>query len=82
MVFNVADKDVRDITDAALFVGVILSRTRLPAVAVVNVGFPRWVPEAQEPPGTIGTGSLRLVMRTKGIQFAVDEIGKRLVSDL
>lgn len=82
MVFDVAGEDVRDIADAALFVRIILTRTCLPAVAIINVGFPRWVPETQEPPRDDRDGILEVGDADKRIQFAVDEIGKRLVSDL
>ena len=43
MVFGVTNEDVRNITNAALFVGVILAGALFPAAVIVNVGFPRWV---------------------------------------
>lgn len=43
MVVEVTHKDVRNITDAALLVSVILAWTFLPAAVIINVVFPRWV---------------------------------------
>lgn len=43
MVFRFANEEVRDITNAALFVGVILAGTCLPAAVIVNVDFPGWM---------------------------------------
>jgi len=43
VVLGVTGEDGRNITNAALFVGVILSGALLPAAVIVNVGFPRWV---------------------------------------
>ena len=46
MVVGVTDEDVRNITDAALLISVILAGTCLPAAVIIDVGFPRWVVEA------------------------------------
>lgn len=46
MVAGLTNEDVRDVTDATLFVGVILARARLPTTVIIDVGFPGWVPVA------------------------------------
>ena len=40
MVFGVTDEDIRDITNAALFVSVILGGALFPAAAIIDVGLP------------------------------------------
>ena len=81
MVIEVTDEDVGNITDAALLGGVILAGACLPAVNI-DVGFPRRVLEAQGPSRDDWDGVLEVGDADKPIQFAVDEIGKRLVSYL
>ena len=49
MVIEVTDEDVRNITNAALLVGVILAGACLPAAVIIDVGFSGWVLEAQGP---------------------------------
>ena len=49
MIPQVAEEEVRNITDTALLVCIILARACLPAAAIIDVGFPRWVVVAQEP---------------------------------
>jgi len=49
MIPQVAEEEVRNITDTALLVCIILAGACLPAAAIIDVGFPRWVVVAQEP---------------------------------
>ena len=82
VVVEVAKEDIRNITDAALLVGVVLAGARLPAAIIVDVGFPRWVPEVQEPPRDDWDRILEVGDTDESIQFVVDEIGELFVSDL
>jgi len=43
VVVEVTRKNARNITDAALPVGVILAGARLPNTAIIDVDFPRWM---------------------------------------
>ena len=82
MVFGVTYEYVGNITDTALFVGVILAGALLPDAAIVNVGFPRWVVVTQEPSWDDRNRILEICDADKVIQAAVDEICEFLVSDL
>jgi hypothetical protein len=82
VVTEVTNEDVRNITDAALPVGVILAGAHLPVAVIIDMGFPRWVLEAQGPSRDDRDGVLEVGDPDKPIQFAVDEIGERLVSYL
>lgn len=48
MVLDVTEEEERNVAVDALFAGVILARTRLPALVILNVVLPRWVLEAEE----------------------------------
>ena len=82
MILEVTDEEVRNITDAALLISVILARACLPAVVIIDVSFPRWVFEAQGPSRNDRDGVLLVGDANKCIQLAVDEIGELLVSYL
>ena len=82
MVIEVAEEEVRNITDAASLVGVILLGARFPAAVIIDVGFLRWVVEAQEPSRDNRDGVLQVGDTHKSIQSAVDEVGELLVSYL
>jgi hypothetical protein len=82
VVTEVTDEDVRNITDAAFPVSVILARAHLPAAVVIDVDFSGWVPEAKGPSRDDRDGVPEVGDPDKPIQSAVDEIGERLVSYL
>jgi len=82
VVINVTNEDVRNITNAALFVGVILGGALLPTVVIVDVGFPRWVAVSQEPSRDDRNWVFEVGDADKVIQSAVDEVCELLVSDL
>jgi len=82
VVIVVAEEDVRNITDAALPVGIILAGTRLPTAVIIDVGLPRWVVVAQGPSRDNWDRVLQVSDTNKTIQSAVDEIGELLVSYL
>ena len=82
MVFDVTGENVGNITNAALFVGVILGVAPFPATVVVNVGFPSRVVVPKEPSWDDRNRILAVGNAGKVIQFAVDEIYELLVSDL
>jgi len=82
MVVDVTNEDVRNIANAALCVGVVLARTRLPDSSIIDVGFSRGVVEAQESTWNDWNGVLQVGDTDERTQFAINKIGELLVSDL
>ena len=82
MITNFTEDETGDVTIDALVIRVVLTRTRLPTTVVLNVILPRWVLEAQKPRWQSWDWVFAVGDTRKEIQFAVDEVGELLVSNL
>jgi len=82
VVVEFTNEDVGNITDATLLVGVILAGACLPDATIVDMGFPRRVFVPKGPSRDDRDWILEIGNADECIQFAVDEIGEILVSDL
>ena len=82
VIMKISDKDVGYSTNTALFVSVILTGARFPAAAANDVGFSRWMFEAQPHSRDGRDGILEVSDAYKSIQCFVDEISEFFVPHL
>jgi hypothetical protein len=78
MIIKATQKVIGSIPNAALTIGVVLARTPLPNLPIVNVGFARGVPVAQE-----STGDQRdRVLVVSNASEPVNELGVDIVCEV
>ena len=83
VITKVSNKEVGSIPNAALSIRVVLTRTPLPDLSIVNVGFARRMVEAQRSTRDNRDRVLEVSNASEpAIELAVDVVSKFLISDL
>ena len=83
MVTDITVEDVGNISNTALSIGIVLARTPLPDLTIINVSFAGRMVETQESAGEDRNGILVVSdAREFASEFAVYVVGEVLVSDL
>ena len=83
VIVHISVEDVGGIPNTALSVGIVLTRTPLPNLPIIDVSFARRMVEAQESARKDWDGILVVGdTREPASEFAVDVVGEVLVSDL
>lgn len=83
MVAEIRVEDAGSISNTTLRTGVVLARTPLPDLSIVDVSFARRMSETQESPRKNGYRILVVSDACEfASEFAVDVVGEGLVSDL
>ena len=83
MVTDITTEDVGNISNTALSIGIVLARTPLPDLTIINVSFAGRMVEAQESAGEDRNGILVVSDACEFTsEFAVHVVGEVLVSDL
>lgn len=83
VVIEVSEKDVRGISNAALFTRIVLARTPLPDLPVVDVSLTGRMSETQKSTRNDWNGIFEIGDASESaIELAVDVVGKILISNL
>ena len=83
MIIGVRNKEVGGISNAALSIGVVLTRALLPDLSIVNVSFARRMPVAQESTGDNRDRVLEVGDASEpATELGVDVVDKVLIPDL
>ena len=83
MIIGVGNKEVGGISNAALSIGIVLTRALLPDLSIVNMSFARRMPVAQESTGDNRDRVLEVGDASEpATELGVDVVDKVLIPDL